>query len=115
MHSLLEMRPRRFLCRRGTYLPRVAEGSFVLLAPRAVLVMIAVFIAMVAIFRYVSLASIVAVALFPLLAWLLRDYHQYAPVLAIMAITAILIVAKHHQNIRRLMAGNENKLGVKRV
>jgi glycerol-3-phosphate acyltransferase PlsY len=32
-----------------------------------------------------------------------------------MAITAILIVAKHHQNIRRLMAGNENKLGVKRV
>jgi glycerol-3-phosphate acyltransferase PlsY len=90
-------------------------GSFVLLAPRAVLVMIAIFIAMVAIFRYVSLASIVAVALFPLLAWLLRDYHQYAPVLAIMAITAILIVAKHHQNIRRLMAGNENKLGVKRV
>lgn len=90
-------------------------GSLVLLAPRAVLVMIAIFIAMVAIFRYVSLASIVAVALFPLLAWLLRDYHQYAPVLAIMAIIAILIVAKHHENIRRLMAGNENKLGVKRV
>lgn len=90
-------------------------GSFVLLAPRAVLVMIAIFIAMVAIFRYVSLASIVAVALFPLLAWLLRDYHQYAPVLAIMAITAILIVAKHHQNIRRLMTGSENRLGVKRV
>lgn len=90
-------------------------GSFILLAPRAVIVMAGVFLLVAAIFRYVSLASIVAVALFPLLAWLLHDYHEMPIVLAIMAISSILIVAKHHENIRRLLAGTENRLGTKRA
>jgi glycerol-3-phosphate acyltransferase PlsY len=90
-------------------------GSFLLLAPRTVLVMVAIFAATAGVFRYVSLASIVAVGLFPVLAWLLSDYHESPAVLAIMAITSILIVAKHHENIRRLVAGTENRLGAKRV
>src|SRR5689334_3882183 len=50
-------------------------GSFVLLAPKSVLVMVGVFVGVVLIFRYVSLASIIAVLLFPLLAW---RFHEYA-------------------------------------
>jgi acyl phosphate:glycerol-3-phosphate acyltransferase len=90
-------------------------GAFILIAPRTVLVMIAVFLLVIAISRYVSLASMVAVALFPLLAWLLHDQHRSAPVLAIMGMTAILIIGKHYENIRRLIAGTENRLGAKRA
>src|SRR4051812_17816543 len=42
-----------------------ALGSFVVIAPKAVLVAAALFLAVTLIFRYVSLASIVAVASFP--------------------------------------------------
>ena len=58
-------------------------------------------------FRYVSLGSIVAVAFFPLLAWLLHEYADAPQVLVLMAIASVLIIAKHHQNIRRLLAGTE--------
>jgi glycerol-3-phosphate acyltransferase PlsY len=88
-------------------------GAFILLAPRAVLVMIAIFLAVAAIFRYVSLASISAVALFPLLAWILRDYRETPFALAVMAMSSILIIAKHHENIRRLLAGTEHRFRAK--
>jgi glycerol-3-phosphate acyltransferase PlsY len=42
-------------------------GAFIMIAPRAVLVAVGVFIVIVVIFRYVSLGSIVAVVCFPLL------------------------------------------------
>lgn len=90
-------------------------GSFILLAPRAVLVMIAIFLIVAAVFRYVSLASIVAVALFPLLAWLLHDYHDLPLALALMTVCSLLIITKHHENIRRLLAGTENRFGAKRA
>ena len=70
-------------------------------------VAIGVFVAVVLVFRYVSLGSIVAVALFPVLAWLLHDYDGSPQILALMAIASVLIIAKHHQNIRRLLAGTE--------
>ncbi len=43
-------------------------GSFVMLAPKAVLLVIGVFVAVVLLFRYVSLGSIISVALFPIFA-----------------------------------------------
>ena len=84
-----------------------ALGSFALLAPTSLLVTAGIFVAVVLAFRYVSLGSIVAVALFPVLAWLLHDYGGAAQVLGLMAIASLLIVARHHQNIRRLLAGTE--------
>ena len=81
-------------------------GSFLMLAPKAVLLGIGVFVAIVLMFRYVSLGSILAVAFFPIFAWWLHDYGS-APVLAFMAVAAVLVVAKHHDNIRRLFSGSE--------
>jgi glycerol-3-phosphate acyltransferase PlsY len=35
--------------------------------------------------------------------------------LAFMAIASLLIIAKHSQNIQRLLAGTENRLGAKQT
>lgn len=82
-------------------------GSFAMLAPKTILVMAGIFVAVVLVFRRVSLGSIMAFAFFPLLAWLLHDYGYAPQVLVLMAIASVLIIAKHHQNIRRLLAGTE--------
>ena len=89
-------------------------GSFVMLAPKAILLMLGVFVAVVLLFRYVSLGSILAVALFPLLAWVLNDYDSSPAMLASMAAAAILIIARHHENIRRLLAHTENRVQLRR-
>ena len=89
-------------------------GSFVMLAPKAILVMIGVFIAIVLAFRYVSLGSILVVASFPFLAYLLDGYTNAPVALAFMALSSILIIAKHHENIRRLMTGTEHRFGARR-
>jgi glycerol-3-phosphate acyltransferase PlsY len=82
-------------------------GAFVMLAPKIVLIALGIFVVMVFAFRYISLASIVTVALFPLLAWLLRAYGNTPMVLVFMAAASALIIAKHRGNIRRLHAGTE--------
>jgi acyl phosphate:glycerol-3-phosphate acyltransferase len=90
-------------------------GSFVVIAPKAVLVAIGIFIATVLIFRYVSLGSILAVGCFPFLVYGLHAYGSYPVALALMATTSLLIIVKHHENIRRLIAGTESRIGAKRA
>jgi glycerol-3-phosphate acyltransferase PlsY len=89
-------------------------GAFILLAPKAILVMVAVFAVVVFAFRFVSLGSISAVALFPVLAWSLDDYGGHPGMLACMAAASVLIIAKHHENIRRLFAGTESRFQARR-
>jgi len=82
-------------------------GSFVVVLPKTVLVMVGIFLAIFVVFRYVSLASILTVALFPLVAWILNQYTTPPQMLALLAISSLLIIAKHHANIRRLLAHTE--------
>jgi glycerol-3-phosphate acyltransferase PlsY len=89
-------------------------GSFVVLVPKAIFVMVCVFVLLLVMFRYVSLASIVSVALLPLLAWQMKLYFDVPLVLGLMTIASFLIVAKHHENIRRLLAGSEPRLQLRR-
>lgn len=88
-------------------------GAFLVFAPQAVVVVLALFVVMVAIFRFVSLASIVATAAFPVAVYFVTDYAHYPPVMVIVAICSLLIILKHHANIRRLLAGTEHRLGAK--
>ena len=88
-------------------------GSFIVIAPKAVLVAACIFIAVVVISRYVSFGSIMAVVSFPLLVYGMRAYGNTPIALAFMATTSLLIIAKHHENILRLLAGTESRLGAK--
>ncbi len=88
-------------------------GSFVVIAPKAVLIAAGIFVVMVVAFRYISLGSIVAVASFPVLAYFLHEYGNARRTLVFMSAASLLIIGKHHQNIRRLLAGTENRFGSK--
>jgi glycerol-3-phosphate acyltransferase PlsY len=85
-------------------------GSFVLLMPKTILVMVAVFVVIFLAFRYVSLASILTVALFPLLAWILEPYPDAPRMLAFIVSASLLIILKHHENIGRLLAHTESRV-----
>ena len=88
-------------------------GAFVLIAPKAVLIAVVIFIAVAAISRYVSLGSIIAVAAFPLLAWLIGQFHVSATGLALISLASLIILFKHRSNIGRLLAGTESRIGAK--
>ena len=89
-------------------------GSFLALAPKAVLLVLVIFAVLVAAFRYISLGSIVATAAFPLFAWLFYRGQSSPAVFAAMIAASALIIVKHHQNIRRLLAGTEHRFQLKR-
>ncbi len=88
-------------------------GSFMVIAPKAVLVAAGLFIAVVAISRHVSLGSIIGVGCFPLLAYAMHESGNAPSALALMSATSLLIIARHYENIRRLLAGTESRIGRK--
>jgi glycerol-3-phosphate acyltransferase PlsY len=90
-------------------------GVFLVAAPLAALAAFTVFAVIFALSRYVSLASIVAAASFPVFAWFLVRGDKPAFFLAVQAAVALLIIAKHHQNIRRLLAGTESRIGARKT
>jgi glycerol-3-phosphate acyltransferase PlsY len=86
-------------------------GVFLVAAPVAALAAITVFAIILLLTRYVSLASILGAASFPVFAWFLVRGDKTALFIAAQLIVALLIIVKHHQNIRRLFAGNERRFG----
>jgi glycerol-3-phosphate acyltransferase PlsY len=89
-------------------------GAFILLAPKAIVATVLLFAAMVVVFRFVSLASITSTALFPVLAWVLDGYRDRPGMLTSMAAASALIIARHRQNIHRLLAGTESRFQLRR-
>jgi glycerol-3-phosphate acyltransferase PlsY len=90
-------------------------GSFIVITPKAVLLAAGIFVAVVIVFRYVSLGSVIAVASLPLLAYGMNVYGNTAWALALLAFACLLIILRHHENIRRLFAGTESRIGAKRA
>ena len=89
-------------------------GVFVVAAPLAALAALAVFALILMMSRIVSLASILAAGCFPVLAWLMVRAPRPAFFLAVQATVSLLIIVKHHQNIRRLMTGTEHRFGARK-
>ena len=71
----------------------------------------AVWLLMAAVFRISSLAALTAAALAPLIVFLVHRPH---PIAVLAAVMAVLIYLRHIPNIRRLLNGEEPKMGAAR-
>ena len=91
-----------------------ALGVFLALTWPSALAILSVFILVVAITRYVSLASIIAAASLPFFALYFVPQRSPITIAGFLFIT-FLIIAKHHQNIRRLLAGTESRFGARKA
>jgi glycerol-3-phosphate acyltransferase PlsY len=85
-------------------------GSFLMIAPKSILCMVGIFVVVVALFRYVSLGSVAAAGTLPVLAWLLHEADDPRSLLLMFA-ASVLIIWKHRQNLSRIAASTEPKLG----
>ena len=83
-------------------------GAFLALVPWAVGPAAVLWIAVTAVSRYVSMASLVACLSLPVAA-LLLGYPRHSVIAA--AVAALIIVWRHRENIARLVSGTERRLG----
>jgi glycerol-3-phosphate acyltransferase PlsY len=86
-----------------------ALGVFCVLFPKAILLALAIFIIVVAVTRYVSLGSILGAIAFPVAAYFLQQSDWLSLLLA--SSVSLIVILKHHENIRRLLAGTEHRFG----
>jgi len=84
-------------------------GAFLVLSPWTALAALALWLIVLAIWRRVSLASMVASAAFPLLLVVIDRPNLI--ILSAVSAASVLIVLRHHANIRQLLAGDEPRIG----
>ena len=82
-------------------------GVLTMLMGNVTLIVFALWFAIVYMTRYVSLGSVVAGVLTPIIAALLAYPMEY---IVFTVIAALLVIARHRENIKRLMNGTENKI-----
>lgn len=83
-----------------------AAGVVLTLTPLAGLLALVVFLICVTLTRYVSLSSLLAALSAAPLAFMLGHVQSAELYLLV----AVIIIVKHHENLRRLLAGEETKL-----
>jgi glycerol-3-phosphate acyltransferase PlsY len=87
-----------------------ALGVFLALTWPSAVGILLVFAVVFALTRYVSLASIASAASFPLFGFYFVQARTPMVVFGFLFIP-LLVIAKHHENIRRLLRGTESKFG----
>ena len=103
-----------FLRFRGGKGVATAIGAYLPIAPLHGLFVIAIFIVVFLWKRYVSLASMVAVASFPAVLLIANQTGLFppvpAPIVLSATISSLLIIVRHLENIYRLLSGKESRL-----
>jgi len=90
-------------------------GVFLGLSPIVTAICLGIWGALFAGFRYVSLGSIVGAAALPVLIALLGGGgFRRDPVFYLALVVAIIVIMRHRSNIRRLLEGKENRIGMRR-
>ena len=85
-----------------------AAGILLYLMPRVVLIEVIIWVAVIAITKFVSLASIVIAVMLPILIWIDGRTGVY---LLFGVLLAVFVIYKHRPNIERLLAGTEHRFG----
>ena len=85
-----------------------AAGVLIAFDWRLGVAVIVVWLTMAVVTRYSSLAALTAAAFAPALAWYLWDSVAHLVAVAAMS---VLLVIRHHENIRKLMRGEESRIG----
>lgn len=89
-----------------------ALGVFLALSWPSAVASVLVFAVIFALTRYVSLASVIGLGLFPLFGF--HFVSQRSPIVIFgFLFLPLLIIVKHHGNIRRLLSGTESRFGGK--
>lgn len=83
-------------------------GTLIAICPQVGWICAGIWLFIILLTRYVSLGSVIALMLSPLLMnyFYPNDYHIWYS-----AILAIFVILTHNENIKRLIAGTENKIG----
>ncbi len=82
-------------------------GAFIVISPKITLLAFFIFLTVFILTRYVSLSSITAALSYPLLYRFLEKPSELSFILV--SLTALVMVGKHHSNIKRLLKGEEKK------
>lgn len=85
-----------------------SAGIIAFLMPDILVVLLVTVILAVVITRYMSLGSIIAALLFPVLTAFI--FPQPVPYIILSIIMAIMVLYRHKENIKRLLAGQESKI-----
>ncbi|MBF7096523.1 glycerol-3-phosphate 1-O-acyltransferase PlsY [Alkalibacter mobilis] len=86
-------------------------GVFLLYDPMVASICILLGILIIAATKYVSLGSISGMAIFPVMTFFIRGIGLS---LGFAVIVSLFSIYRHRSNIKRLLSGNENKLGQKK-
>ena len=100
-----------FLKFRGGKGVATAIGVLIALDPLLGLAAIGTWLLVAFVFRYSSLAAILAAALAPVYSLLM---HGASAWILVIAILAMALIGKHWQNLQRLLAGRETKIGARK-
>ena len=101
-----------FLRFRGGKSVATGVGVFIYLTPLAVPATFGLWVVAMLLWRYVSLASVLAAALYPLTAYFL--YRPSLEIFLAAVICAAIIMLRHYGNMERLVAGTEPKFSLKK-
>ncbi len=95
-----------------------ALGVFACLVPVESAIAVIIFLITVSVFRYISLGSIIATLSLAGILWV-EKLTLYRPIaeeyLIASTLAALLILLAHHQNIRRILAGNEHRFKLRKA
>ena len=89
-------------------------GAVLGIAPGALLLCAAVFALVLALWRYVSLASMIAGIMLPVFA-VAVCHIRYIPLVLFFCLISVLLVVTHRKNISRLLRGTESRIRFRRV
>jgi len=84
-------------------------GVLLALSPLAFLVFVGVFVATLLVTRFVSLGSIFGAIAFSVSLWWFAPGGGRDPVFGLGVVLAVVVISRHHGNLRRLLRGEERR------